>query len=63
MKTTLTLFITLIMAAPIAVNADDAPKPAAQLQQGLHVDADGTLLPLELRRGFDVIVEATCQWS
>ena len=43
MKTTLTLFITLIMAAPIALNADDAPKPAAQLQQGLHVDADGTL--------------------
>ena len=43
MKTTLTLFITLIMAAPIALNAADAPKPAAQLQQGLHVDADGTL--------------------
>jgi hypothetical protein len=34
MKTTLTLFITLIMAAPIALNAADAPKPAAQLQQG-----------------------------
>ena len=34
MKTTLTLFITLIMSAPIALNAADAPKPAAQLQQG-----------------------------
>jgi hypothetical protein len=43
MKTALTLLITLMLGVPVALNAADAPSPATQHQQGLHVDADGSL--------------------
>lgn len=48
MKATLRLFITLVLALPVALHAEDAPKPtfpepAVQTSQGLHVETDGTL--------------------
>ncbi len=48
MKTTLRLFISLLLTLSGALHADDAPKPTvkespAQAIHGLHVEADGTL--------------------